>query len=265
VRWVGTESGDGRLTEWSVVPVDAQVQENIAALSQKNVAFTPKGNMMGEDLGGRDKILHSKSLVWYPAETDVSIRPGWFYHAAEDEKVKSPNTLMDIYFSSVGRNSLLLMNIPPDKNGLINGHDSANLKMWKQKLDATFGNNLARGAVIRSPNGRNASFLLDGRNDTHWSTAGKDSAATILFELPGQKTFDVLLLQENIRVGQRVEKFVLEYEDNGQWEKIADGTTIGYKRLLRFQPVTAHKVRLRIESSRLNPAIAEFGLFKLAE
>jgi alpha-L-fucosidase len=265
VRWVGTESGDGRLTEWSVVPVDAQVQENIAALSQKNVAFTPKGNMMGEDLGERDKILHSKSLVWYPAETDVSIRPGWFYHAAEDEKVKSPNTLMDIYFSSVGRNSLLLMNIPPDKNGLINGHDSANLKMWKQKLDATFGNNLARGAVIRSPNGRNASFLLDGRNDTHWSTAGKDSAATILFELPGQKTFDVLLLQENIRVGQRVEKFVLEYEDNGQWKKIADGTTIGYKRLLRFQPVTAHKVRLRIESSRLNPAIAEFGLFKLAE
>ena len=265
VRWVGTESGDGRLTEWSVLPVDAQTQEKIAAGSQKDVTYVPKGNMMDSDLGSRSKLLHAKGLIWYPAETDVSIRPGWFYHAAEDEKVKSPSTLMDIYFSSVGRNSLLLLNIPPDKEGLINEHDIANLQKWKQNRDATFGNNLAKGAVIHSSNGEHAAAMLDGRSDTHWTTTGKDTTATIGFDLAGQKTFDVLLLQEDIRVGQRVEQFVLEVEDKDGWKKIAEGTTIGYKRLLRFPPVTADKVRLRIESSRLNPTIAEFGLYKLAE
>jgi alpha-L-fucosidase len=265
VRWVGTESGVGRLTEWSVLPVDAQTQEKIAAGSQKDVTYVPAGNMMNDDLGSRSKLMGAKGLIWYPAETDVSIRPGWFYHGSEDEKVKSPSTLTDIYFSSVGRNSLLLLNIPPDKDGLLNSHDSASLLGWRQKLDSTFARNLAKGAIIQSMNGQGAGHLVDDRDDTYWTTNGSDTTAAIRLMLHGEKTFDVLLLQEDIRIGQRVEQFVLEAQVNGQWTKIAEGTTIGYKRLLRFPPVTTRAVRLQILSSRLNPVISTLGLYKMAE
>lgn len=265
VRWVGTESGTGRLTEWSVLPVDSHQQESIAANSQKDMTFAPLGDLMKEDLGSREKLLHSSGLIWYPAETDVSIRPGWFYHAAQDTSVRSPENLMEIYFSSVGRNSQLLLNIPPDKDGLISEADIRSLQGWKKIRDATFGANLAAGATIASANGRNTALLLDGNTATSWTTTGNDTTATIDFTLTGPKTFDVLLLQENIRIGQRVEKFVLEYSDGADWKTIAEGTTIGYKRLLRFPPVTSSRVRLRIVSSRLNPTIAEFGLYKLAQ
>jgi alpha-L-fucosidase len=107
--------------------------------------------------------------------------------------------------------------------------------------------------------------LLDGDPARYWTTIGNDTTATIDFEWTGTKTFDVLSLQEDIRIGQRVEKFVLEYFDKGGWKEIAAGTTIGYKRLIRFPPVTAHAVRLRILSSRLNPTLKTFGLYKLAE
>jgi alpha-L-fucosidase len=239
---VGTESGTGRLTEWSVLPVDASQQESIAANSQKDETFAPIGNMMGEDLGSRSKLFGAKGLIWYPAETDVSIRPGWFYHATEDSKVRTPENLMEIYFNSVGRNSVLLLNIPPDKDGLISEADVRSLQGWRKELDATFYTNLATDAKF---------------------TTSNDSTTTIMeCTLKGEKTFDVLLLKENIQIGQRVEKFVLDYPGKDGWTTIAEGTTIGYKRLLRFPSVTTTKVRLRILSSRLKPAIAEFGLYK---
>lgn len=262
VRWVGTESGEGRLTEWSVVPVNAGTQANIAANSQKDETFAPLGNLMNDDLGSRARLMTASGLIWYPAETDVSIRPGWFYHPEEDAKVKTPSRLMDIYFSSVGRNSLLLLNIPPDKDGLISDADIRSLRGWRKELDATFASNLAAGAIIKSPNGRGAQNMLDRNDATHWTTTGGDTTATIDFTLKGVKTFDVLLLQENIRVGQRVEKWVLEYKEGEQWRTVTEGTTIGYKRLLRFAPVTTGAVRLRILSSRLDPTIAEFGLYR---
>jgi alpha-L-fucosidase len=225
---------------------------------------------MDEDLGSRSKLLAAKGLIWYPAETDVSIRPGWFYHAAEDGKVRSPENLMDIYFNSVGRNSVLLLNIPPDKDGLISDADRRSLLGWKHALDGSFQTNLAAGAVISSPNGQDAAAMLDDKPATlpeakptaSWTTTGRDTAATIEFALAGEKTFDILLLQENILIGQRVEKFALDYMGKGGWTTIVEGTTIGYKRLLRFPPVTTEKVRLRILSSRLNPTIAKFGLYK---
>ncbi|MDR3712945.1 MAG: alpha-L-fucosidase [Puia sp.] len=265
VRWVGTESGVGRLTEWSVLPVDSRLQEKIAAGSQTDVAFAPQGDMMKEDLGSRARLLTAKGLIWYPAETDVSIRPGWFHHPEEDEKVKTPEDLLTIYFSSVGRNSLLLLNIPPDKSGLIGKNDELNLLAWKKKIDETFAVNRAWGAGIHSFNGLNTAALLDGRDDTHFTTKGSDTTTQIEFTLKGEKTFDVLLLQEDIRAGQRIERFVLEYRQrDGSWKTVTEGTTVGYKRLLQFPAVTTGKVRLRIESSRSNPTLAEFGLYELA-
>ncbi len=261
VRWVGTESGYGRETEWSVVPIDAQVQENIAAASQQEVGFAPT-NMMEDDLGSRAKIRKAKSLVWYPAEIDVSIRPGWFYHPAEDDKVKSPATLMDIYFSSVGRNGVLLLNIPPDQRGLIHEADIKNLKEWKRLRDETFAQNFLKGARVICNNGKSNQACLDGNNATHWTTKGNDTTAVIEFNLKSAQTFEVLLLQENIRVGQRIEKFVVEYKDGNDWKKLTEGTTVGYKRLLRFPTVKASVIRIKIDSSRLNPTLAEIGLYK---
>lgn len=265
VRWVGTEIGYGRETEWSVVPVDNLNQSTIAANSQKSIAFTPQGDMRGDDLGSRKKILKAKGLVWYPAETDVSIRPGWFYHEEEDSKIKSPEKLLDIYFNSVGRNGVLLLNIPPDKRGLIHESDIAVLKQWKQLRDDIFKNNLAKGSGIKSVNGVNTKYLLDGNNATHFTTKGNDTATVIELQLKSQASFNVLQLQENIRIGQRIEHFELDYWDGAEWKIAAIGTTIGYKRLLRFNTITANRVRLRILSSRLIPCLAELGLFYIKE
>lgn len=262
VRWVGTETGYGRETEWSVLPANNLDQSSISADSQKDINVKPSGFLKGQDIGSRDKLKNAKGLVWYPAETDVSIRPGWFYHEKEDNKVKTPEKLLDIYYSSVGRNGVLLLNIPPNKEGLIADSDINSLKELSRLRTETFKNNLARNASIVSPNGKNAKAMLDGKYNTSWRTKGNDSTAVIELNLTKVETFDVLSLQENISVGQRIERFVFEYWDGKDWKEVASGTTVGYKRLLRFDPVTASKVRLRIAQSRLNPTLSEFGLYK---
>ena len=262
VRWVGTEKGYGRETEWSVLPVDAKQQENIASNSQQELTFKPIGDMTADDLGSRDKIKDAKGLIWYPAEADVSIRPGWFYHESQDSLVKSPEKLLDIYYGSVGRNCVLLLNIPPDKEGRINKHDIKNLEEWKKMRDNIFNKNLAKEALITSLNGINSKAILDGKYDTYWTTKGKDTSAVLEFDLKGTKTFNVLCLQEEISIGQRIEKFELDFWGDNKWQEATEGTTVGYKRLLQFKNITTNKVRLKIESSRLNPTLAEFGLYK---
>ena len=264
VRWVGTESGYGRETEWSVVPVDERLQERIEAGSQKDLTFRPLGDMMGNDLGSREKILKAKGLVWYPAETDVSIRPGWFYHDKEDNQVKSPRQLLDIYFASVGRNGVLLLNLPPDRRGLIHEQDAKSLREWKALLDRTFANNLLKGAAVTQSNGKVSTALWDDQYKTYWVAGRNDATATLEFNLKQPMEFDVVMLQENITVGQRIERFVLEYYSGGEWKKAAEGTTVGYKRLIRFDPVRTQRVRLRILSSRLAPTLSEVGLYKEA-
>jgi alpha-L-fucosidase len=259
VRWVGTETGVGRLTEWSVLPVNARQQESIAANSQKDQTFAPLGDLMKEDLGSRAQLMTAKGLIWYPAETDVSIRPGWFNHRREDSLVRSPKGLMDLYFSSVGRNSVLLLNIPPDREGLIGEADVRSLRGWRRLMDSTFRVDLAAGGERKD--------LWSGPLNAapgDIETVECDSGSVEL-QLKGNKTFDVLLLQEDIRKGQRVEKFVFEAERHGEWVPVASGTTIGYKRLLQFPAVTAVRVRLRVLSSRLQPVISKIGLYKLAE
>lgn len=262
VRWVGTETGQGRDQEWSVVPTDNLDMTTTANLSQQDLIFKPQGDLMGNDLGSRYKIFAAKGLVWYPAETDVSIRPRWFYHENEDGKVKSPKELEDIYYISVGKNSVLLLNIPPDKRGLINEHDVKNLLEWNTALLETFKNNLALKARVISRNGINRQALVDNNDRTYFTTKNSDTTAIIEMDLRKEKTFDVLMLQENIRVGQRIEKFVFEVKQGDTWVPTAGGTTVGYKRLLRFPSVNARQVRLRILSSRLNPTLTGIGLYK---
>lgn len=208
VRWVGNESGDGNETEWSVVQ-------------------------------------DSTGLRWYPSEVDVSIRPGWFYHAAEDSLVKSPEELVEIYFRSVGRNSVLLLNIPPDRRGLISENDIRSLEGMRSILDATFRINLAESAKCTPVSG-----ALPGSTE---------------YDLKENKIFDCMMLQENIRNGQRVAEFSVEAFIDGRYKEICHGTTIGYKRLLRFNPVTTRQVRLIIHSSRDTAKIAGFGIYKMPD
>lgn len=259
VRWVGTETGYGRETEWSVLPGDALLPATIAENSQKLDGFAPT-NLMDDDLGSREKISKAKSLVWYPAETDVSIRPGWFYHAAEDSQVKTPEKLLDIYFSSVGRNGVLLLNMPPDTRGLIHENDVRNLHEWKQLRDQLFLNNLLKDAEWKG-SGTGFSQLTDGSDSTGWKLDKKEASYTVEMNFAKSVTTNVFALQENIREGQRVEKFRVEYLKNGEWMKLAEGTTIGYKRLLRFETVTTNGLRLVIEQSRAIPVLSEIGAY----
>ena len=268
VRWVGTETGYGRATEWSVVPYNLTNTDQIAAGSQQQPSdgvFVPVGNMMEQDLGSRSRILEAPALIWYPSEVDVSIRPGWFYHSEQDDQVKTPEKLLDIWFSSVGQNSLLLLNIPPDKRGLIHENDVESLIAFKKLRDRIFGNNLIEGARIRAssstPGHKPAHVLIHGR-DQFWMARRGNTEGWIEFDLEGEKVFDCLELRENIEYGQRVEEFSLEIRKDNQWQEVIQGTTIGYSRLLRFPPVRADQVRIRIIQARNTPTISFAGLFK---
>lgn len=267
VRWVGTESGYGRQTEWSVLPGASANQNAIAENSQQQAgdgAFVPR-NLMDEDLGSREKIKNANSLIWYPAEIDVSIRPGWFYHKGEDGLVKSPYKLADIYYNSVGLNGVLLLNIPPDKHGRINENDVKSMQGMRYLLDETFKTNFALNCKAEATSqkaGNEAKYLIDDNLETYWTTDGSLSTASIEINLGKKQTVDRAMLQENILAGQRIEKFHLEYWDGNSWTKFVEATTIGYKRLLRFPEITTDKIKIVIDECRTNPTIASFGLYK---
>lgn len=250
VRWVGNEAGDARESEWSVLPKSAGGGD--------------------PDLGSREMLMaaakRGETLVWSPAQTDTSIRPGWFYHKTEDYSVRPLDKLIQIYFGSVGGNSVLLLNIPPDKRGRIADVDVRRLKQFRRALDAIFKNNLAAGASASTATAAHgdvstARNTVDGDQDTFWSTDDGVTAATIEYDLGAPKTFDVAMLQEHIATGQRIEEFFIDIWDGSNWKQIAGATTVGYKRLLRLPAATARKVRVRITKSRVSPTLAEFGLF----
>jgi alpha-L-fucosidase len=253
VRWVGNEAGYARESEWSVM----------------NRNDRPFGfiNPQAKDLGSIKALGDGENLIWYPAETDVSIRPGWFYHASQDDQVKSLEKLLDIYFCSVGRNSLLLLNIPPNRQGLIHENDARRLRQLRNVLDEIFDENLALAASARALHvrGNNRKYAadktVDGNNETYWSTDDGKTGATLEFDLGKKCTFNVAELAEYIKLGQRVEEFTLDAWAGGSWKQFAQGTTIGYKRLLRFDSITTDRVRLRISKSRVCPTISSFGLY----
>lgn len=269
VRWVGNENGLARETEWSVLPLSLP-ETSLSALQKKVLSlekvFVPQ-NLMGEDLGSRQKILQARALFWYPAEVDVSIRPGWFYHPDQDSQVKKPADLFRIYFQSVGRNSVLLLNIPPDTRGLINENDARALKEWKKLLDLTFRKDFAlKARAIASSEQKKhpAASLVNNEEQDSWAPAENQEEASVEFWLRKKATFDCAELREDISKGQRVEEFSLELWKNGSWEQIGAGMTIGYKRLITFSPVTTDRIKLRLKKYRATPYLKKFGLYRLA-
>ena len=250
VRWVGTETGYGRETEWSVTALAPGATPESRAINE-TLGLSPTSM----DLGSSALLQKAGKVYWYPAEVDVSIRPGWFWHAGEDSLVKDTDKLLDIYFSSVGRNAVLLLNVPPDNRGLITEHDIKSLMGLRARLDYLYDTDLLNGA---RPYGRGASRAIDRDSATSWKPRHKRVASFI----PAiAATFNVAMLQEDIRMGQRVEKFVIEARMDQQWDTVAIGSTIGYKRLLRFPEVQADEIRLTITSSRARPNISTFALY----
>jgi alpha-L-fucosidase len=215
---------------------------------------------MTEDLGSREMIAKASHLFWYPAEVDVSIRPGWFYHKSQDMQVKSLEKLVDIYFSSVGRNAVLLLNIPPDTRGLIHENDVARLKEFREYLNKMLNEDFMLNAT---PSVKNAKKAVDGNTDSYWEI--KEIPATIEIKLKEPKRFNVLSISEFIKKGQRVEKFKAEAFIDGNWQEFAASTTIGYKKMLRFRSIETDKIRLTISEARDGALISGFSLYEAPE
>ncbi|WP_026956066.1 alpha-L-fucosidase [Algoriphagus vanfongensis] len=247
VRWVGNEHGFAYETTWSNLMRDS-VYAGMPEYSQKWAS-------------GQENGTH-----WVPAESDVSIRPGWYYHKYEDHMVRSLPDLMEIYYNSIGRNSSLLINFPVDTRGLIHENDEAAILKMAAKIREDFANNLAMNASISASSDRGygyeAELAVDGDYETYWTledAAGPE--ASLELDFGKEVSFNRLLLQEYTQLGQRVKAFSLEKEVDGTWEKIAEGTTVGHKRILRFPDVTAEKIRINFEDGKGIPVISEVGIY----
>jgi alpha-L-fucosidase len=267
VRWCGNEAGHTRDSEWSVVPEELLDCEKIQEASQHvdDGEFSKRANSRDENLGSREAIKNKPSLTWYPAEVNTSIRPGWFYHASEDDQVRSLEKLLDIYYKSVGGNSTFLLNLPPDKRGLIHENDARRMKELGSILRATFQDNLASGGRVTTSESldeqHEAERILDGDQHTYWSPKEGTERAVIEIELLEESTFNTILLQEHIATGQRIEKLNIEYWANGAWNKLYECTVVGYKRICSFPPVKAKQVRLTIAESRWCPTLSAVELY----
>lgn len=258
-RWIGNEAGVTRESEWSVIPVAGDDD----APDEKNPGGIAGLDAQAPDLGSMDRIAEVAKrggrLLWYPGQVDVSIRPGWFYHAAEDDKVKTLDQLLDIYYTSVGGNAQLLLNIPPDKRGRIHENDARRLKELGDRLKATFTFDLTEGAKKATRRITIVEGIDSLGHPTGISVLGPEVFSCVLGE---ERTFNSALLMEDIRLGQLVEAFSIEvWEGPGPaagrdlfgpagWREVAKGTTIGWKKLLRFPAVTAKWVRVRVLKSR---------------
>ena len=241
LRWVGNEDGVAGDPCWPTMPNHPYVQS--------------EGNS-----GVRGGAL------WWPAETDVSIRPGWFYHADEDAKVKTPGQLLQLYDTSIGRGTNLNLNLPPDRRGRLADGDVAVLRAFGAAQAATYARDLAQGAIASASDTRGPAFaaarVLDGRRDSYWSSGDAVITPSLTLDLPPGRRFDVIRLREYLPLGARVTRFAVDAEIDGAWRTLAEQEAIGPQRIIRLpQPITARRVRLRILAAPVCPAISEVALF----
>ncbi|HTS62912.1 MAG TPA: alpha-L-fucosidase [Candidatus Acidoferrales bacterium] len=256
IRWVGNERGIAGDPCWDTFD---PVGEDGGPASPGNVrtADSNTGNRNGKQ--------------WMPAECDVSIRPGWFWHEAENARVKKPAQLVNLYYQSAGRGATLLLNVPPNRDGLLSAEDLAALQGFGAYLRGTFTQNLAAKAKTDATHVRGsdkqygAANLVDGRPDTYWATDDKVTSPDATLDLGRPAKIQVIRLREAIRFGQRIDAVTVERWQPGGWEKIATATSIGARRLIRLEsPVIAARLRLRIEQASASPALSEFSVFSEA-
>ncbi|MCZ2079095.1 MAG: alpha-L-fucosidase [Bryobacteraceae bacterium] len=255
VRWVGNEKGVAAETCWATIsPVGADGGPPAVGDVRQN------DNQTG----------HRNGRQWLPAECDVSIRPGWFWHERENGKVKTPAQLFDLYLKSVGRNASFLLNVPPDRRGLLHDNDVKSLAAFGAMLRDTFARNLANGAKLQASSVRGAAYrpenLLDGIRGTYWAPREGIRNPEVIFELRRPETFDIVRVREAIQFGHRVDSFAVDIFRGNAWVRCAESTSIGACRLILLpEPVTAGRVRLRITKAAAPPALAGFGLYRTSQ
>jgi alpha-L-fucosidase len=250
IRWVGNERGIAGDPCWATYdPVGAD-----------GGPASPGDVREKDSPAGQRHASH-----WLPAECDVSIRPGWFWHESENVEVKPVAQLTRLYYNSVGRGANLLLNVPPNRDGLLSPEDMASLKAFGQYRRATFAQNLAAGAKAAASNVRGAfgpQNLLDGRSDTYWAAEDTIREADVAFDLARETSFNIIRVSEAIRFGQRIDAIAVDRWNGSAWEQLAAATSVGPRRLIRLaSPVTASRVRLRVTQASASPAIGEFALF----
>ena len=256
VRWVGNEEGHAGVPYWATYTPHAPDEGKTPA------------NGYVKDYEGTEGTRNGK--YWMPAECDVPLRPGWFYHQSQDGQSKSAYTVLDLYYKSVGRGACLDLGLSPDKSGRLSDEDVAILKQFGQILKQTFAVNLAKGATFKASNirgGNELKFgpanLLDDSRYTYWATNDAVTTPVLTIDLHQEKTFNVIRLRENIKLGQRIEGAAVDVWEHSQWKEIATVPSIGANRLIRLpQNITASKLRLRITASPVCIALSDFGLFK---
>jgi alpha-L-fucosidase len=248
VRWVGNERGVAGETNWNTITPDT--------------LFAGKAGIT--DLLNKG---HENGTAWIPAEVDVSIRPGWFYHAHEDSLVKSAEKLFDIYLTSVGRGSTLLLNIPPDQRGLIHENDLNSLQGFKELLEKELGTDLAKNANATSTAYRGndetygPSKTIDDDEETYWATDDETTTGSFEIELSETTTIKYVELMEYIQLGQRVKSFTIEARIGDKWSTIGNGTTVGFKRVLKVEPIETNKIRVTIADSKACPLISSVRIY----
>ncbi|WP_442590278.1 discoidin domain-containing protein [Pedobacter sp. AW31-3R] len=256
IRWVGNEEGFAGETCWATYTPQAPDEGKIPSNGYVKYWEGTEGTRGGK--------------YWMPAECDVSLRPGWFYHASQNNQVKSPYTLLNLYYKSVGRGANLDLGLSPNREGRLDDTDVNSLKQFGEILKQTFALNLAKGARLTASNVRGGNkakfgtqFLLDDDRYSYWSTDDKVTTPSLTVDMGTAKSFNVIRLRENIKLGQRISSFEIEAFTAGKWKKIASATSIGANRLIRLpQTIKADKVRLLITGSPVAIALSDFGLYK---
>lgn len=243
VRWVGNERGYAGETLWGMLLRDE---------------FQPGTPRYRELESGHENGTH-----WVPAEADVSIRPGWFWRESENDKVKTVDQLMDIWYGSVGRGATLLLNVPPDREGRIHPIDVERLLAFRRAREADFRVRIPirRATAESSRSGFEGGRVADRNLDRYWAAPEGIRSGTLLLDLGRERGFDRISLREPIALGQRVRAFEVDVEKDGGWQTVARATTIGYLRILRLEPVRTARVRVRVLDARGEPLISEIDLF----
>jgi alpha-L-fucosidase len=245
VRWVGDENGYASDSCWATYTPEPRKGFTKAAPGTVKSKLGKTGTKNGK--------------YWMPAEADVSIRPGWFYHASQDDSVKSLRKLVNIYFHSAGVGASLLLNVPPNRAGRISKIDSTRLMMFNRYLQQAFDDNLFAHATATSTIDRGFGYeaknVLDDDYDSYWATPDSVHAGSIEIKMNKKKRINCIKLQEYIPLGQRVDDFSIEAFENGKWVKVANGSTIGYQRLVRFDPVKTGRIRINIKNALACPVI----------
>lgn len=267
IRWCGNEAGDTRPAEWSVVPKRTSETERVAKLSQQedNIAFRDrKISASDSDLGSRTILEKETDLIWYPAEVNTSIRPGWFYHEEEDDQVRSLEELIRIYYNSVGGNAMFLLNIPPTKDGLIHENDLKRLQEIGTYLENAFQTNIMDKAIISADSAMKGFEIENVRTDNYQSfyrTEDEVITSTIDICWNEKQIINHLVLKENIMCSQRIERYIVEMEQDGEYKTVYEGTVVGYKRIVRFECIQTDKLRIQILDARVAPTLSFVGVY----